>query len=383
MTLRDDFPLTDELVYLDSAATTLTPEPAVEEMSRFMVEAGGNYGRGSHRLAREVTGRCEDVREQVKDFLGVEDHVLFTRGTTEAINAAAQGLPVQGKVVTTALEHHSNLAPWMREAEVCDVVPHRGGELLVEDVAEAVDDETALVAVTQVSNVYGSVLPVDEIGEIAEEHDALLLVDAAQSAGHTRVDMEELGADLLAFSGHKGMLGPQGVGGLCVTDEVAEIMEPLLLGGGAVHSVTTEGYELEDPPRRFEAGTPNIPGVVGLGAALDYLRDFGVKRAGRVEKRLASDAAERLAALDGVTVHRPGEPTGVLSFTMDGWNPHDVANMLDRMGDVCLRSGHHCAMLALDGVAPNGTIRASFALYNTEEDVDALVENVEKVLKLT
>lgn len=382
MTLRDDFPLNEELVYLDSAATTLTPEPVVEEVARFMVESGGNYGRGSHRLARRVTRRVESVREQVADFLGVEGHVLFTRGTTEAVNTAARGLPVQGKVVTSALEHHSNLVPWMREADVCKVVPHRGGILDPEDFAEAVDDETSLVAVTQVSNVYGSVQPVEKIGRIAEEHDALFLVDIAQSAGHMHVDMKDLGADLLAFSGHKGMLGPQGIGGLCVTDEVAEFMEPLLLGGGGVHSVTTESYELEEVPARFESGTPNIPGVVGLGTALNYLEDFGLKRAGRVERRLADDAAERLAELDGVTVHRPGEPTGVVSFTLEGWNPHDVANMLDRMANVCLRSGHHCAMLSLEDIAPRGTIRASFALYNTEEDVDALVKGVHDVLKL-
>ncbi|MBS1263527.1 MAG: Cysteine desulfurase [Methanonatronarchaeales archaeon] len=383
MGLSDDFPLTEEVVYLDSAATTLTPVSAGDAMKRFTEECGGNYGRGSHRLARDVTRRYENVREELSGFLGVEDHLVFTKNSTEALNACARGLPLDGAVVTTTLEHHSNLVPWMRHADELRLVEHRGGVLRPGDFEEVVDDDTALVTVTQVSNVYGSVQPVEDIGEIAHDHGALFLIDGAQSAGHLDVDVDEIGADLFAFSGHKGLLGPQGTGGLAMTEAVAAELEPLLLGGGGVHSVTPEGYGLEPAPQRFESGTPNLPGVIGLGASLDYLRDLGVKRARRISRRLGIEAGERLSGLDGVEVFRPENSTGVVSFSLDGWNPHDVASLLDRIGSVCVRSGHHCAIPALKGSAEEGTVRASFALYNDDDDLDTFLETVEKILSIT
>lgn len=380
--VQEEFPLTEEAVYLDSAATSLTPRSAGEAMARYVEECGGNYGRGAHRMTREVTRRYEETRAELKDVLGAPDHLVMTKNSTEALNMAAKGLDLDGNVVTTTLEHHSNLAPWLREAREVRFVEHRGGVLEVGDFEEAIDDSTSVVATCHVSNVYGSVQPVGEIVELAHDHGALVLVDGAQAAGHFRVDVGDLGADLYAFSGHKGLLGPQGTGGMAVTEEVAEEMEPLLLGGGAVHSVTRDGFELEETPARFESGTPNLPGVAGLGAALGVLREYGVKRAGRHAERLADTAAEGLSTMEGVEVYRPEPSTGIASFGLEGWNPHDVASMLDRMGDVCVRSGHHCAIQALEGVAPGGTIRASFALYNDEDDVEALLETVEKVLSL-
>lgn len=381
METRDDFPLTEETVYLDSAATTLTPKPVADEMAQFMVENGGNYGRGSHSLARTVTHRVEDVRENLQDFLGTEDPLVFTRGTTESINAVSKGLDL-GRVVTTDLEHHSNLMPWMREADEIDVVRHEEGYLPVEEFQEKVDGDTDLVAVTHVSNVFGTRQPVEEVAEIAHENDALLLVDGAQSAGHVPFDVDDLGCDLFAFSGHKGPLGPQGIGGLTLTEEVAEEMDPLLLGGGAVHYVTLDGYELEEVPARFEAGTPNIPGIVGLGRSIEYLQEFGRKRAHRRSGRLSDEAAERLSEIDGVELLPREEGGEVVPFNLEGWNPHDVASILDRLNDVCLRSGHHCAIPCLERLSGRGAIRASFALYNDEEDVEALVDGVKKVLKM-
>lgn len=380
--LVEEFPLIEEVVYLDNAATTLTPASAGEEIERFVRENGGNYGRGGHSLTREVTSRYEEVREELKEFLGVDDHLVITKSSTEALNLAAEGLELGGNVVTSDLEHHSCLVPLMRAADELRIVKHRGGVLDPEDFRAEVDDSTSLVAVSHVSNVYGSVQPVGEIAEVAHDHCALAMVDGAQSTGHLPLDVGELGADLFAFSGHKGLLGPQGTGGLALTEEVAESLDPLLLGGGSVHSVTG-GYELEPPPTKFESGTPNIPGVVGLGASLKFLREFGVDRADEISRSLAEEAADRLSSVEGVSVHRPGDSIGIVSFVLEGWNPHDVANVLDRLKGVCVRSGYHCAIPALEGVAPSGTVRASFALYNTEEDIDSLVGGVKAVLELS
>jgi len=380
--VEEEFPLTEEVAYLDNAATTLTPKSAGEEMQRYVETCGGNYGRGAHRLARKVTNRYEEVRKDVKILLGINGHLVFTKNSTEAINAASKGLPLDGNVVTTTLEHHSNLAPWMREADEVRLVDHDVGVLDPADFEDEVDDETSLVAVTHVSNVYGSIQPIEGIRDAARDHGALLLVDGAQAAGHLRVDVSGLGADLYAFSGHKGLLGPQGTGGLALTEEAAEQMDPLLLGGGAVHSVTETDYELEEAPNRFEAGTPNLPGIAGLGAAVDVLREYGIKRGERRARRQAKEAAAKLSELEEVEVYRNENSIGTVSFNLNEWNPHDVASMLDRIGDVCVRSGHHCAIQALEDVAPRGTVRASFALYNDEEDVQKLIETVKKILSL-
>lgn len=382
--VRRDFPVLESVVYLDNAATTQTPVPAVQAMEEYFYQYAGNYGRGAHRLARRTTERYEQSREIVAGFIGGSaSKLVFTRNTTEAINLVAQGIDWRegDHIVTSIIEHHSNLLPWLqlrrRGVRVSLVEPNEYGEVLPESIDDAMTGETRLVAVTHASNVFGSVQDVRRISSIAHNSGALCLVDAAQSVGHIPFNVEDVGCDFLAVAGHKGLLGPQGTGILYLRDP--ESIMPLYLGGGTVHSVTTAGYELEPAPSRFEAGTPNIPGVIGLGAAVEYLSRFDLRDVERHVTSLSRSTAEQLAEIEHVSVYGPAERSGVVAFNIEGLNPHDVAIILDETRGICVRSGHHCAIPSINFLGVNGTVRASFALYNTGEEAELLVETVGKI----
>jgi cysteine desulfurase/selenocysteine lyase len=264
--------------------------------------------------------------------------------------------------------------------EVTVVGSDREGRVDPKDIDEAITDRTRLVSVNHVSNVFGSVRDVKKITQIAHRSDVLTLVDGSQSAGHMPVDIKDIGCDFFITPGHKGLLGPQGTGVLCIKDP--DILEPVYVGGGTVHAVTTESYELEPSPSKFEAGTPNIPGVIGLGRAVEYVKDIGVEAIEKHEKELAQDTATRLAEIEGVEVYGPKDRTGVVPFNVQGMNPHDVAMILDETRNICVRSGYHCAMPSVDLIGVEGTVRASFALYNTKEEVDSLIKGVEQITML-
>ncbi len=379
--VREDFPVLKEVIYLDNAATTQTPVPAVKAMDEYFFKYAGNHGRGAHRLARETTNHYEDARENVAHFLNADvEKTIFTRNATEGINVIARGFPWEDDdhVIVTLVEHHSNLLPWMRlrkeGVDLTIVKPDATGVVDPEDIASAITERTRLIAITQVSNVFGSIQDVSRVVRTARKEDVRVLVDGSQSAGHMAVDLGSMNPDFFVTPGHKGLLGPQGTGVLYIREP--DLIEPLFLGGGMVRAVTDLDYEIEASPAKFEAGTPNMPGAIGLGRAVEYVKDIGVKNIERHELALAKDAARRLAAIDGVEVYGPKERASVVPFNVTGMNAHDVAMILDQTRKICVRSGYHCAIPGIGFLGVDGTVRASFALYNTQEEVDKLIETV-------
>lgn len=377
--IRADFPVLKEVIYLDNGATTQTPVPAVRAMEEYFFEYAANHGRGAHRLARQTTDHYETARETVARFLNAPvENTVFTRNATESINMVARGMPWEkgDHIITTLVEHHSNLLPWMRLKEegvdVTIVEPDDQGFVETSKIEEAITEKTKLIAVTHVSNVFGSVQDVQSICRIASENGILSIVDGAQSAGHMPVDFEKMECDFFAVSGHKGLLGPQGTGILCMKDP--SIIKPLNIGGGAVTSVTASAYELDRSPSRFEAGTPNIPGVIGLGRAVEYVKELGIENIETHERKLARKTAKALNSIEGIEVYGPEKRAPVVPFNLKGIHPHDVALILDETRRICVRSGYHCAMPGILHMGLEGTVRASFGPYNTMEEVDVLIE---------
>lgn len=385
---RADFPLTRDLIYLDSAATSLTPKPVIQAMVGYDLRYRANVGRGVHRLTTIATHRYRDARDSIRSFIGGEGGAIaITRNTTEAIGMVAAGLPwKQGdRVVTTLLEHHSNLLPWLRlrkrGVEVDIVRPDAEGSLEIADLEAAVRDGTRLVAITHASNVLGTVIPVDEIARVCHDHGARLLVDGAQSVPHLPVDVSRMGCDYFCFSGHK-MLGPTGTGALWMREPD---IEPLLVGGGSIANVTADDYTLAPDEGRYEAGTPPVAGTIGFARAAAYLREIGMETVHRHDERLSARLIEGLSEVEGVRVlgaEVEGERIGVVSFTVDGLHPHEVAQILDEAAAVLVRSGHHCSQPLMEHLGlPEGTVRASTHIYNTEEEIDTMIATVEEIAR--
>lgn len=377
---------------MDNAASSLTPEPVLMEMLRFYREFRANVERGVHRLSVKATAEFEEAREKVRRFLNAEEasEIIFTKNTTEAINAVAHGINWEKgqKMVTTLLEHHSNFIVWQRVAkkfgvELEVVAPAQDGTLSLESFEKVIDGRTRLVAITHVSNVLGTIAPVKGIAKIAHERGAEILIDGAQAVPHLPVDVVDLDCDYLCFSGHK-MLGPTGIGVLYGKKERLEKLDPMLIGGGAIEEVGVEDYSLSPPPTGFEAGTPPIAEAIGLGAAIDYLQKIGMREIAEHERKLAALALEKMGKIPAVEVY--GSPDllkrcGIISFNVKGMQPHDVASILDNSARIMVRSGHHCAMpLHKEFLKrPEGTVRASFYLYNTGEEVEVLSATIEKI----
>lgn len=399
--IRADFPILQQrvnghrLVYLDNAATTQKPRQVIEALVRYYETSNANIHRGIHTLAVRATEQYEDSRRRVARFIGAAgpEEVVFTRNATEAINLVARAWADEAvgegdEIVLSTMEHHSNIVPWQllarrKGATLRYVGLTADGRLDLDDLRGAIGARTKLVAVTQMSNVLGTIVPVGDVAEIAHRAGALLLVDGAQSVPHLPVNVGELGADFLAFSAHK-MLGPTGVGVLWARRELLEAMPPFLGGGDMISVVRPEGSSWADVPHKFEAGTPNIADVVAFGAAIEYLEGVGMRNVRRHEEELTGLALERLARVPGLRVFGPmsaGERGGVVSFAMEAAHPHDVATIADGYG-VAIRAGHHCAQLLMRALGVPATSRASFSIYNDAEDVEALVEALEGVIRV-
>ena len=393
--IRRDFPVLKReihghpLVYLDNAATSQKPVQVMAAITRFYRDSNANIHRGVHTLSVEATAQYEAVREQVRAFVGAPSAagVVFTRNATESINLVAHAwgrafLGPGDEIAITELEHHSNIVPWQMLRDERGValrhVPMRGdGSLDLDAAREAIGPRTRLLAVSLMSNALGTILPVAELAAMARERGALVLVDGAQAVPHMSVDVGALGADFLAFSAHK-MLGPTGVGVLWAREELLEAMPPFLGGGDMISSVTLERSEWNEVPHKFEAGTPDVGGVVGFGAALDYLTALGMERVRAHERELTAHALDRLAGAPGVTLHGPPGPEGrggVVSFSLEGVHPHDVGQVLDGRG-IAIRAGHHCAQPVMQRLGVPATARASFYVYNTTAEADALADGV-------
>ena len=390
--IRADFPIVKDLIYFDNAATSLTPEPVLQAALSYYREYKANVGRSVHRLAQVATQRYADAHRKVAAFIGAggEGEVVFTKNTTEAINMVAYGFPWHhgDEVVTTLLEHHSNFLPWLRlkarGVALKLVEPTREGRFELTDFERAITDRTRLVAVTHVSNVLGTISPIKEIAALCAHQGGgnrpRLLVDGAQSVPHLPIDVKALGCDFLAFAGHK-MLGPTGTGVLWLRDPQG--LEPTFFGGGMIETVSRDDFTLTTGYERFEAGTPHIAGGIGLGRAVDYLKAIGPEQLGAHEARLTERLVTGLAELEHVRVYGPlncRDRLGVVSFTIDGLHPHEVAHMLDEAASIMVRSGYHCCMPLMQYLGlKDGTVRASLYLYNTEEEVATFLETVETV----
>ncbi|MDD1702706.1 MAG: cysteine desulfurase [Methanoregula sp.] len=386
-TIRMDFPLLSKVCYLDSAATSLSPEPVLEAMLEYEHTCRANSGRGIHRIAQMASRKYGDAHQAVKKFIHADEgDVVFTRNSTEAINMVASGFPWKNgdQVIGTLLEHHSNLLPWMRlrnrhQIDLQLITPAQDGTLDPAALEAIISKKTRLVAITQASNVLGNVVPIREFARICQDYGALLLVDGSQSVPHIPVDVGQLGCDFLCFSGHK-MLGPTGTGVLFMK---SPCLEPLLVGGGIVDKVTARGYTLTEGFERYEAGTPNVAGAIGLDRAVRYLDALGMEDIQRHEQQITQRIIQGLLGIENVQVFGPGatgDRIGVISFSINGLNPHDVALMLDGEADIMVRSGHHCCMPLMEHLnLPEGTVRASLHCYNTIDDADRLVDAVRKI----
>jgi cysteine desulfurase / selenocysteine lyase len=397
--IRQDFPLLARrvhgkpLVYLDNAATTQKPQVVIDRVTRFYVEENANVHRGVHWLSGRATDVFEEARATIGRFVNARraEEIVFVRGTTEAINlvAGTYGRSRVGRgdeVVISTMEHHSNIVPWQilceQQGARLRIIPITdAGELDLDAYAALLTDRTRIVSVVHVSNVLGTVAPVREIVRIAHQREIPVVVDGAQAVAHGAVDVQALGCDFYGFSGHK-MFGPTGVGVLYGTSALLESMPPYQSGGDMIRSVAFEQTKYDVPPHRFEAGTPDIAGAVGLAAAIDYLAGIGFERIVRIEQDLLEYATAALSRLPGVRViGTAASKAGVLSFVLDGVHPHDVGTILDREG-VAIRTGHHCCQPLMDRLCLPATSRASLALYNTREDIDALVAALQKVRAL-
>jgi cysteine desulfurase/selenocysteine lyase len=395
-TVRKDFPILERtmagkpLVYLDSAVTSQKPRQVIQALTDFYEKHNANVHRGIYPLGEEATALYEGAREKVAAFLGAAEpnSIVFTRGTTEAINLVAHGwgrkfLREGDEVVLTEMEHHSNIVPWQLCARdtgaVLRYVPITDDGLLeAEAVRSTITERTRLIAVTGQSNVLGTLTPLREIAEIAHDVGAKVLVDGAQFVSHNPVDVTELDLDFLTFSGHK-MLGPTASGGLYGRRELLEAMDPFLGGGEMIQEVFPDRSTYKEPPWKFEAGTPAIAQVVGLGAAVDYLEELGMKNVREHEREVASYALERLSDA-GARIFGPMDPDlrgGAVSFWFKNVHPHDLATILGQEG-VAIRAGHHCAQILMRRLGVPATARASFYVYTLPEEIDALVDALAK-----
>lgn len=387
--LRDDFPALrgdPSLIYLDSAATSLKPQCVIDEVVWFLGEGTSAVFRGVHQRAVEATERFEDARGTVARWFNVaNDQVVLTRGTTDGINLVRRGLRGLQRVLTTNAEHHSNLLPW-REGLDCQVLScDSSGRILPAALDDALRQHPAqLVALSHVGNVFGTIQPVTELSEVAHAHSALLLVDAAQSASHLPVGLDQLGADYLVCSGHK-MLGPSGIGALVGQPEALDRLQPISWGGSMVEAVDDEGYQLQPAPRRWEAGTPAVESLLGWAAALEYLELLGREAVHRHLEFVTSHAIEQLQKLPGVEILGALDPTersGILPLRIEGWESHTAARVLSQRANLCLRSGFHCAEPLHKALGLLPTLRASFHVYTTPREVDQLVEALDRLANL-
>jgi cysteine desulfurase/selenocysteine lyase len=385
--IRSDFPILEKIIYLDNGATTQTPKPAIDAMMSFLNDYAANYGRGAHQLSIKSTNAFEDARETVADFLNTPfENMIMTKNTTDGINIVADGFGFKrgDHIITSLAEHHSNIVPWLSQKEkgvlvsVADIDPL--GYISPAQIESLITDQTKLIAVNHISNVFGAIQNVSEIIKIAHKNNIKVLIDGAQSAGHMPLDLKKMDCDFFAAAGHKGLLGPQGTGILYIKnpDEIA----PTTLGGGTTAECDGVCYTTKSSPDCFEAGTPNLPGVIGLGAAVRYIQNLGVTNIEKHETGLAKSTARRLQEIDGVEIYGPADRAGLVSFNIRGMEPHTVAMLLDKYKNICVRSGYHCAMPGLKSLNISGSVRVSFALYNTQEEAGIFIETVEEIAKL-
>jgi cysteine desulfurase/selenocysteine lyase len=395
--VREDFPILrttvrgKPLVYLDSTATSQKPKQVIEAIARYYREQNANVHRGAHYLGELATEAYEESRAKVGKFIKSSEsqEIVFVRNTSEGMNLiayswGAKNVKAGDEVVVSRMEHHSNLVPWQMlckraGAKLRFIELNKDGTLDMESLQEIVTERTKIVSVTQMSNVLGTINDIKKISEVAHRVGAVCAVDGAQSVAHLPIDVRGLGCDFIAFSGHK-MLGPMGIGALWGRIELLEKMEPFMGGGEMIKKVSWEEATWNDVPWKFEAGTPNVEGAVGLGAAVDYLSEIGMEAVREHEEEMTGYALRKLGEVEGIEIYGPGADKrgGVIAFNLRGIHPHDLATILDHEEGVAIRAGHHCAQPLMGWLETTATARASFYVYNLEEEVDALVRGLSR-----
>ena len=397
--IREDFPILKKkvhdknLVYLDNAATTQKPTYVIDKVNKYYTTMNANIHRGVHALSQEATEAFEGARIQIKQFINAlgKNQVIFTRGTTEAINLVASSygrtnINEGDEIIISHMEHHSNIVPWQllckeKNARLRVIPINDDGELIYEDFEKLVNERTKFISIVYVSNSLGTINPLKKIIDFAHQFNIPVLVDAAQAVNHIKVDVQDLDCDFLAFSGHK-IYGPTGIGVLYGKVELLEAMPPYQGGGDMISKVTFEETTYNELPHKFEAGTPDIAGAIGLGAAIEYVTKIGIDNLKEHEKFLLEYATQKIAQVPGLRIIGTAkEKTSVLSFVLENIHPHDIGTFLDFEG-VAIRTGHHCTQPLMKRFKIPATSRASFAMYNTKEEVDVLVNGLKKIIEV-
>ena len=394
--VKEEFPILSQsvnekpLIYLDNASTTQKPSSVINEIQNYYESTNSNIHRGVHHLSQKATEKYEDSRKIVQNFIGAKSskEIIFVRGATEAVNLVANSyvkplLSEGDNIIISQMEHHANIVPWQlitkeKKAEIRVVPINEAGELLVDDMDDLIDENTRFISLNHVSNSLGTVNPVNKLIQKAHQNDIRIMIDGAQAVQHMKVNVSELDVDFYCFSGHK-MYGPTGIGILYGKKEILEKMEPYQGGGDMIKSVTFEKTIYNDVPHIFEAGTPNIVGAIGLAKAIEFIENVTIERIEKHEMDLLNYATEKINSIEGVEIVGNAEnKTSVISFVMGDIHPHDIGTIMDNLG-IAIRAGHHCTQPVMDFYNIPATARASFAIYNTEEDVDKLVEGIQKV----
>ena len=386
--IRKDFPFLKRMIknkpiiYFDNAATTQKPRQVIQTFSNYYENCCANIHRGVHILSQESSELYEEARRKVARFINADEReIVFVRNTTEAVNLVSYSLKGEGKVLTTVMEHHSNLLPWTRKRKIEYVDIDDQGRIRIDDLRKRLNRSTLLVAVGHVSNVLGLINPVEIVIAEAKKTGALCLVDAAQSIPHMKIDVKELGCDFMVFSGHK-MLGPSGIGVLFIKEELYERMDPFLLGGSTIKEVHIDGYTSEDPPLCYEAGTPNIEGAIALGSAIDYLEKIQMENVYAHDKTLIEHALERMRNVNNLEIYGSldqRERLSVITFNVKGMGCHAVAKVLNLRENIMIRSGFHCAQPLHDRLGIGPSARVSFYIYNCEEEIEIMTELLSKL----
>ena len=397
--LKSDFPTLkqkingNELVYLDNAATTQKPEKVIKALESYYRSINSNIHRGVHTLSIRATNAYEEARSKVAAFINAEhrEEIIFVRGATEAINLVANSyvrpiLKEGDQIIISQMEHHANIVPWQiiceqKKAELKIIPMNVKGELLIEEIEGMISEKTKFISINHVSNSLGTVNRIEDVIKIAHSNNIRIMIDGAQAVQHLSVDLIKLNPDFYCFSGHK-VYAPTGIGVLYGKKELLEKMPPYQGGGDMIKSVTFEKTIYNDIPNRFEAGTPNIAGTIGLGVAIDYLVSIGIENIAKHEKELLDYATQEIRKIEGVQIIGNAiEKASVLSFVIEGIHPHDIGTIMDKQG-VAIRTGHHCTQPTMDFYGIPATARASFAIYNSRKDVDALINAVKKTIEV-
>ena len=387
--IRDEFPILEDIIYLDTASTSLTPECVVEAINSYYHEYNANIGRGAYSISIKASETVDKARTLIGEFINASpEEIIFTKNTTEGINILANGLEFKkgDNVIVSNIEHHSNLVPWLnlKGVNVKILEADTNGMINPEDLNDLIDENTRLVSITHVNNAIGTIQDVKKICEISKEQNTLTHIDCAQSLGHIKVDLEDIKPDFISAPGHKGLMGPTGTGFLYMKKGMEKQVKPKCLGGGTVTNVWENGFTLEESPHCYEGGTLNIAGIFGLKKAIEYINTIGLNNIEKYTENLTKKLYTKLKNIENIEVYGDKENlSNIVSFNVKDMNPHDVSKILDETGKICLRSGQHCAIPSLNLIgANNGSLRASLHCYNTLNEIEILTEYLEEIGEL-